>query len=368
LTLRHQFETLVLANNGTLSTYLLESIMIEVDTVSIDVENIKNQHGEPHANGKVCVTVYCADMADLMCAALGRYTSVQGLQSLDWWFHDSGSVECYQCVSGTVEDLFDWLAHVLMMADRWCPQRPEMAESYRQMATLIGDSLLRHWLAHTVGSDDMGLNAEWNSSAFLVEPDATLASLATQWQQCGAAWLLDDETGTPYTWSIVRRWAPDESGRGHVAGLPFPQSVYDHADRFRATVPTCGEDYFGQERAGMSAPAAYAEVSRRFSTKAPSAPAVKRPDVVSSYDHWVAYLRTVGFPAARVSTCGHTVVLCDEAGKPSVCFVMDRGVDVSVWATIHTGVGEVNVQIDGDGASRPDEIDRLLASARALIA
>jgi hypothetical protein len=57
----------------------------------IEVHDIKNQHGENHANGHVCVTVYCADLADHMVTTLGRYTSVRRAQALSWWFHDSGS-------------------------------------------------------------------------------------------------------------------------------------------------------------------------------------------------------------------------------------------------------------------------------------
>ena len=230
----------------------------------IEVENIKNQFGANHANGHVCVTVYCADMADLMVTTLNRYTSTHKQGSLDWWFHDSGSVECYQCVSGTVADLFDWLAHVLMMADKWSPERHEVAGSYREMARLIGDSLLRHWLAYTVLSADMG-HLDWPGSAFLVEPDELLAEMAEDGDLNGAAWLVNDETYTPHTWELVRRWAPDDSGRAHVAGLPFPQSAYEHADQFdNGTVPTCGEDYIGHEGAAMSAPAAYVEISRRM--------------------------------------------------------------------------------------------------------
>ena len=234
----------------------------------IEVHNIKNQHGENHANGEILVQVYCADMADHMVTALGRYTSVRRAQALSWWFHDSGSVECYQCVSGTVADLFDWLAHVLMMADKWCPADSWRAGDYREMARLIGDALLRHWLANTVVSADVGLNSNWSVSAFLVEADASLARLATQYQYCGAAYVIDAETDSPYTWEIVRRWAPDESGRGHVAGLPFPQETYEHADKHGGHIDDWGNDYIGQEGATMSAPAAYVEVSRRLGIKA----------------------------------------------------------------------------------------------------
>ena len=245
--------------------------MIDVETVSIDIEN--------HANNEILVQVYCADMADHMVTALGRYTSVRREQTLSWWFHDSGSVECYQCVSGTVADLFDWLAHVLMMADKWGANAYENSDSdaslysagpmnlagdYREMSRLIGDALLRHWLADTVVSADMGLNAEWSVSAFLVEPDATLAGLATQWQQCGAAYVIDAETDSPCTWEIVRRWAPDESGRANINGLPFAQEVYEHADKHGGHIDDWGNDYIGMEGATMSAPAAYVEISRRM--------------------------------------------------------------------------------------------------------
>ena len=301
-----------------------------------------------------------------MVTALGRYTSVRRAQALSWWFHDSGSCEMYQCVSGTADDLFDWLAHVLMMADKWCPQRAWLAEDYRSMATLIGDALLRHWLANTVVSEDMGLSADWSVSAFLVEPDATLASLATQYQHCGAAWLVDESDTTPHAWSIVRRWAPDESGRMHSAGLPFPQSAYDHADQFRTTVPTCGEDYIGQEGAAMSAPAAYAEVSRRLGIKASPAPAPKaqRPTLQSPLGQWAHWLEGQGFPDACVDA--DSVFLFSTSAYRVHLIVDEDG--VTVWVNMFTSSRTVPMAITGSGYGNLDMLTSLLGNARALMA
>ena len=233
------------------------------------------------ALGSAVITIYCPDTAHLFCDALARFDAtrtpdpdgnhVSGTD-IDWAYHGDGleSVDAYLQSEGTVATLFDFVARTLMSTKSWGTGGFYDAGDYRHLATLIGDALLRHWLADTVGAANMGLNGDWSVSAFLVEPDTTLAGLATQYQHDGAAWLLDEESSTPHTWSIVRRWAPDESGRGHVAGLPFPQSAYDHADRFRTPEPTCGEDYIGQEGATMSAPAAYVEISRRLGIAARS--------------------------------------------------------------------------------------------------
>jgi hypothetical protein len=201
-----------------------------------------------------------------------------------------------------------------------------------------------------------------------VEPDATLARLATQYQYCGAAYVIDAETGTPHTWEIVRRWAPDESGRAHVAGLPYPQEAYEHSERFMREISTshCGEDYIGQEGAAMSAPAAYAEVSRRLGLTAPSAPAPKaqRPTPQSPLGQWAHWLEGQGFPDAYVDA--DSVFLFDTPAYRVHLIVDEDG--VTVWVNMYTPSRTVPMAITGSGYGNLDMLTSLLGNARALMA
>ena len=335
LTQCHGIETLSLANNGTFPTYQSEPIMIEVTSV----------------NGRATVNIFDCGAANLTEDATARQRTSRGARASATCVLAHNDNPPHNVLSGTFAVIFDLLAMMLMSDADYATEI-----TARETARQIGDSLLIEYLRAVVGVENCGLNADWCVSAFCLKGEHN----ETQ----NALYVIDEETNEPATWRFVRRWYADDSGRGHAAGLPFPQEAYEHADAWNNyAYDGGGNDYIGEEGPTYTAPAAFVEINRRLGIA--TRPARVRPTLGSPIGEWAEWLRGQGFPDACVDA--DSVRLIDAPTyRVHLTVNPSSAVGVSVWVNMDTPTRTVPMALTGGGCSGDSEIDCLLNLALAL--
>ena len=201
-------------------------------------------------------TQACVEILDPQCAmhvdaATARQCISRGVHAAANCTLSDGP-EPSMTLRGSFAVIFDLLAMMLMTDADY-----DGEITARETARQIGDSLLIEYLRAVVGVENCGLNADWCVSAYCIRGDQNMGN--------GETYIIDEETDEPATWRFVRRWYADDSGRGHAAGLPFPQGAYQHADDWNAYIDSeSGNDYIGEEGPAYTAPAAFVEINRRL--------------------------------------------------------------------------------------------------------